>query len=767
MRRCWYYGQGATVVCGGKKTDEYRPYIYVVSDVKPRVPGAVGIECTGYKPYEFDGLRYKESSGTVWRVEFRTPRDVRVGREGLKVSQSYIPYALRVAGDLGISKQLLLNPIGSLPQYTIDAYERAKGLKILAFDVEEVGDRVYVGFSLDGRDVNFAKFRKGERVKPSDIPDADYLVGYNSWQYDWRFLPAPTPYAVVTPRGLMPHIDLFPAFKGGFGSSLGRTESALGLYDIARQLGVHKALNISDVDLYTIKSMRRKLRALSEREVKAYLWVDVAVTWHVANIAVRVMEVLGSLVGANAMVVAQVAERFSPAVLFEFLAHKRLMEVEGGVFVDRSREWNYEAGEKVFAAQPGLFHTVAEYDINAMYPTLIAIHGVDPTSARECPSGFPVSLRRAGEERVVRVCWGGGPVHEIVTGALLARRAVKKVSKSADQALKIVINAAYGTMAKGGTGIINEVASAYIAQISTAVHKGLREKYKPIYGDTDSLYVQLPSPEAADPLLEELNNYLRERWAGPYSEKFNLWLEFKLEGVYDVMWIPPKDDDYGDDEDDEGEATAKNYIKLKGDELVVKGNAVSPSRLPLHFRYGGFLNYARGLLTGKIAVSAVLDVVAKLPIEELFVEASRMYRNILFVRDRKTRRLKKPDGYNHYMGPFLAALVKDTPVFVAKYSFDGRAWDVETKPEIPSLDDFLDVLYLPVETEGPTKSYILYDAHEETAHLISYIADFDSDKIVVTRTQKRPVSEDVVRERAKAVILDHPLFAYFSQGRLL
>jgi len=73
------------------------------------------------------------------------------------------------------------------------------------------------------------------------------------------------------------------------------------------------------------------------------------------------------------------------------------------------------------------------------------------------------------------------------------------------------------------------------------------------------------------------------------------------------------------------------------------------------------------------------------------------------------------------------------------------------------------VLYLPVETTGKVKSYIVYDGKP---YLISYIADFDSDRIVVTRTQKRPVPEEQVRERAKAVILDHSLFRYFSQARL-
>jgi len=107
--------------------------------------------------------------------------------------------------------------------------------------------------------------------------------------------------------------------------------------------------------------------------------------------------------------------------------------------------------------------------------------------------------------------------------------------------------------------------------------------------------------------------------------------------------------------------------------------------------------------------------------------------------------------------------VLNTPVFAAKYSRDGEEWTVETDPPITDLDAFLDVLYLPVETTGKVKSYIVYDGKP---YLISYIADFDADKLVVTRTQKRLVGEDVVRERAKAVVLDHPLFRYFAQGRL-
>jgi len=768
MRRCWYYGQGPVVVCNGQRVWDYRPYLYVVSRERPRAPGTIYVERVDYTPYEFDGLRYAPSSGPVWRVVYPDPSRLKHAKAvlGAKLSQSYIPYTLRIAGDIGLPTAILKSPQTEIPRVALETYERAKTLRILAFDVEEVNGRIYVGFSLDGRDVKIIELRRGEKIKPSDIPDADYIVGYNSWKYDVAYLPAPTRYAVATPRGLVPHIDLYPTFKGGFGSALGRSESSLGLYDVARQLGIHKALGISDADLYRIKSLRRRLSNLPEKVVKAYLWTDVRVTWLIADTAVRIMETVGALVGANAMVVAQAAEKYSPAVLFEYLAHRRLMEVEGGVFVDRRREWEYEAGEKVFAARPGVFHNVAEYDFNAMYPTLISQDGVDPTSARECPDGFPVSLYKDGATKTARICWRGGPVHELLVGALQARKTVKKVSKAADQALKILINAAYGTMAKGGTGIINEWASAYIAQRSTAIHAALRAKYKPIYGDTDSIYLPEVAPEAADALLNEINDYVKRRWGGPYSEELGIWLELKLEALWERMWIAPKEGD-SDDDDEEGEASGKNYIKIKGDEVVVKGGALKAHDLPIFLRYGKYYTYAKALLMGHATVGDVIKELYAVPLEEAFAEASRTYEGILFVRDRKNRGLKKPDGFKRHMGPFLAALVFNVPVFVANYSFDGRAWDVETEPEIPSLDEFLDVLYLPVETEGPTKSYILYDTHEETPYLVSYTADFDNDRIVVTRTQKRPVPEDTVRERAKTVILDHPLFAYFAQSRLL
>jgi len=755
MRRIWFAGlsrelaremceDGTPVVVDGR-WDCAQPYLYAIGDRRPAAKLAVKVVPTDLSPMAFDGLRYAPARGRVWRVYARSPSDIPNLREelmakGYLVSQSYIKFGLRVAGDVNLKAGA-----PDIPLVVLEAVGRRP--RVLAFDVEVVGGKVYVGYTVDGEDVVIVELERGERVRGADLPgDVDYAVGYNSWEFDVAYLPAVGKYVLAASGRLVPHVDLYPLFAGGFGGALGKSEAGVGLYDAARQLGIHTELGLSEEKLLRVKRMRGRLHQLSDAEVKKYLIVDVMVTYTLASKVVPILEGLGAAVGGDALTVAQVGETASPGHLFEFLIHKE-MEHLGYVLADREREWDYSAGDKVRVRTAGIFRNVAEYDFSAMYPSLIAQDGVDPTSVRECPDGHEVVLGHGRRDKFEpalskKVCFEGGPIWQLHVSVLEARKAVKKVSKAADQAVKILANSGYGIYGKAGLGVINEWVAAYIAQKTDAIHADLWQRYKPLYGDTDSVYVEVGGgdPEA---FLKEINTYVADKWRGPFGAR----LELKLEGVWEYVWIPVTE---------KGKPAEKNYVKIRGEEVVVKGGSLKPHGLPVFLRYGEFYQWAKALITGTVSVSELLAKLEALPLEDLFVEDSFTVRELFYSREGEP--IKSIDVSRQ---PALALMAARHKRVVA--TFNGRK--VRTDPLL-ELDAIETLWYLPVNTRGYTYTYILL--LDGTPVEVSFTAALDRKlgRMEVSLVSTRPAPEGQVRERAKAVLLEHPLFSYFAQGRL-
>jgi len=468
---------------------------------------------------------------------------------------------------------------------------------------------------------------------------------------------------------------------------------------------------------------------------------------------------LGRVVGANAMVMNQLAgppTPASPGHVAEYYIHKQ-METLGYVLQDVERDADYEAGKKVLARGVGLYKNVAEYDAKAMYPSLMAQDGIDPTSVRECSNGYEVKTSKGSK----RICFDGGPIHEVFKAFLEGRDVAKAISKTADQAMKILANSAYGIFGKSGIGIVNVWVAAYIAQKTLAIIEDLRRLYNPVYSDTDSLYVEL---DGRDPetLLNEINAYVANRWRGPFGAK----LVLKLEGVWEYFLIPP-----GKTRD----VVKKNYIKVSGDEIVAKGNVLRPRDLPAHLRYGEYFNWVRALLRGQAKLADLLAQLEGLPPEELMVERSVKLIDLFFVRSKKRKKDGKPEprvrpirDFDHNRLPVVAYLA-------AKYGgFDAFIErDVELNIDGLSLANIITVYYLPLSAKGKRKEYIVLLG--DKPHYVAFKASVEriavDGRTVVHATAVREAMREVPREEllkiVKAKVLDHPIFRYFAQARLV
>jgi DNA polymerase I len=746
------YYSGNAVIAEGRKIP-FTPYLFVIgSSPPPQVAGVLKIERTDLNLYVYDGTAYSPASGMRAYVAYaESPGAVPKLREeywrrGFYTSQSYVKFALRAAVDLHFG--CAVGKCAKFRRRFVPIVE-PRSPRIMAVDVEVVGGRVLYGYTVDGVEVNYAE-------NPADVVSADevdYIVTYNGWGFDYKYIndlclkekPGCTKYAVETPWGHVPILDLYVMARGGFKSAMGLQEESYSLYDVARQLGVHNELDITERRFYTAKRLRSKLAELPNNILKLYLGLDVLVTYYTAMKMVQVMETLGNMVGAGAGVVNVVAETSSPGLIGEVVLQKEL-ERDGVVLAERDisalvreklgisadsygedeeedetrKVKLYRAGEKVRLRRAGVYRNVAEYDFRAMYPSLMANDGVDPINIRECSGGFAVET----VEGVKKVCFGGGHLSKLADMLLSAREEAKKKSKALDQAVKILANSLYGVFGKRGVGIQNLWVAGYVAQRTEAIFGDLWNRYKPIYGDTDSMYIPL---DGRDPsaLMDEINAYL----ARAYGSKMHV----KLEEVWDyVVYLPD---------------TNKNYVKIKGAKTVLKGAALAVRRMPLVLRLRG-TEWVREMVETR-SPSTVFRLLESAPDEELFIEVSMTWREFFYVK-KSERFIDRLDASRMPIAAYLAYAKG-----VGEY-----------KPEAFPLDDFVSVLYLPVETTGADKSFLIYDGGVWRVSF-SAVADPKMKKVVIKKVAKRQADRRDALETAKKVASDYPVVKFLSQSTLL
>jgi DNA polymerase I len=751
-----YYS--GNVVIAGRKLVPFTPYLFVIgSSQPPQLHGVLDVMRSDLNTYVYDGVAYSPASGMrVYVVYAESPGIVPKLREeyrrrGFLTSQSYIKFALRAAIDLYFGCA-----VGKCARRRrrFEPIIESKTPKIMAVDVEVVGNRVLYGYTVDGVELAYAE-------DPTDVltaEDVDYIVTYNGWGFDYKYIndfclkekPGCTKYAVETPWDYVPIIDLYVMAKGGFKSAIGLQEESYSLYDVARQLGVHSELGLSERTFYTAKSVRSKLAQLPDKVLKGYLGLDVLVTYYTAMKIVPIMETLGNMVGGGAGVVNVVAETSSPGLIGEVVLQKEL-EHDGIVLAERdisalireklgisinnsgSDEEDeededdetkkvklYRAGEKVRLRRAGVYRNVAEYDFRAMYPSLMANDLVDPINVKECADGFAVETI----EGVKRVCFGGGYLSKLADMLLSAREEAKKKSKALDQAVKILANSLYGIFGKRGVGIQNLWVAGYIAQKTETIFSDLWNKYKPIYGDTDSMYIPL---DGRDPvaLMNEINSYLVTTY-GPR-------MQVKLEEVWDyVVYLPD---------------TSKNYVKIKGAKTVLKGAALALRKLPLALRLRG-TEWVREMVEAR-SPSAVFKLLESARDKELFIETSMTWREFFYVK-KSGKLIDRLDASRMPVAAYLA---------YAK----GPG---EYRPDNFSLDDFVSVLYLPVETTGVDKSFFIYD---RGVWRVSFqaVADSKLKKVIIRKVSKRQADRRDALEAAKRVATEYPVVNFLSQTTLL
>lgn len=204
------------------------------------------------------------------------------------------------------------------------------------------------------------------------------------------------------------------------------------------------------------------------------------------------------------------------------------------------------AGGHVLEPKPGLYRNVVVLDFKSLYPSVIRTFQIDPLGYLPDPEGDPdpiVAPNGAAFRRDPGIL--PGLLDDLFPRREAAKRAGDEV---ASQAIKILMNSFYGVL---GTSACR-FARPELANAITGFGRNIllwskdwieARGLEVLYGDTDSLFVDLagPGPEealaTARDLVEKLNRdlaaYVKETW------RVQSRLELELDVLYLRLLLPP------------------------------------------------------------------------------------------------------------------------------------------------------------------------------------------------------------------------------------
>ena len=200
------------------------------------------------------------------------------------------------------------------------------------------------------------------------------------------------------------------------------------------------------------------------------------------------------------------------------------------------------AGGYVMDPEAGIYDDIVALDFQSLYPSIIRTFNIDPLS-RACaedsplttPTGFAFSRKKAILPQFI-----GSLVEE-------RRSAKEKNDKALSQAIKILMNSFYGVMGSSGCRFYHPALPSAITGTGQWLllesKKWLEERgHKVIYGDTDSLFVQLSKNSdtnlegAGSAIALALTDSWKERIRKDYDLESYLKLEFKK--LYKKFLVP-------------------------------------------------------------------------------------------------------------------------------------------------------------------------------------------------------------------------------------
>lgn len=190
-------------------------------------------------------------------------------------------------------------------------------------------------------------------------------------------------------------------------------------------------------------------------------------------------------------------------------------------------------GGLVLPSQPGLHPHVAIFDFRSLYPSIIRTFKICPYAhvlAGVAPVRTPTGAVFSSTEHILP-----DYIEELMA---VRARARAEGRRELAQAVKILMNSFYGVMGTTGSRFYDPLLSTSITGTGQWVLRTARAilentGHRVLYGDTDSLFVQLLPEEQATPhaaaqrLADSANALLSERLRADYAVQSGLELEFQ------------------------------------------------------------------------------------------------------------------------------------------------------------------------------------------------------------------------------------------------
>lgn len=241
-------------------------------------------------------------------------------------------------------------------------------------------------------------------------------------------------------------------------------------------------------------------------------------------------------------------------------------------------------GGTVLDASPGLFHKVLVLDFRSLYPSIMRTFSIDPLAYQRCKQTLQ-NHEQSISDQIVHAPNGAcfdstlAILPDMLSSYASARaRALAQDDEVASHVYKILQNSFYGVLGAAGCRYgLSALAGAitsfgkhflYFAR-DFCLQKGLRV----LYGDTDSVFVQMPSQielselkEQGGLLIQQINHaisqHVRKLW------KTESFLEIRCDQIFEKFLIPRlRIDSSGD------RGRAKGYAGCShpAQELIIKG----------------------------------------------------------------------------------------------------------------------------------------------------------------------------------------------------
>ncbi|MGE0793662.1 MAG: DNA polymerase II, partial [Candidatus Woesearchaeota archaeon] len=209
-------------------------------------------------------------------------------------------------------------------------------------------------------------------------------------------------------------------------------------------------------------------------------------------------------------------------------------------------------GGFVMKSKPGIYDNILVFDFKSLYPSIIKTFNIDPKCFFEfdeklvydidtkvnynkkysknefiiAPNGTILSKKKGILPMLIDNYWNE------------REQAKKEKNELARYAIKILMNSMYGVLASPKSRYFNRYLSnaiTYFAQffIRLTMHEIEKDGYEVIYGDTDSVFVNLKendtkkAVEIGNKIEKEINNFLENYISENYELKSELELEFE------------------------------------------------------------------------------------------------------------------------------------------------------------------------------------------------------------------------------------------------